>query len=252
MIDARRVRYGPTDCIVVDGGPTPSVATIMCHGYGASGLDLAGLAAEWIHRLGELASQFRFVFPEAPHTLAELGMPDGHAWWPINMARLMELVQAARFDQLHQEEPPGMKEATDRLCETIHAVKEEMAGVSTPLVLGGFSQGAMLTMNASLRGDITPPGLLFQFSGTTVCQKQWQANLSRLHDTQVFQSHGTMDPMLPYSSAVTLSDMLRSGGVSLEFHSFPGQHTIDNEAIEKTGQMLAALGASPRTPSTGP
>ncbi len=252
MIDARKVRIASLDCIVVDGGPNPTIATVMCHGYGASGNDLVGLSAEWIQLIGEHASAFRFVFPEAPHTLEEMGMPEGHAWWPINMARLMDLVQVQRFDQLHGEQPPGIGEATERICETINAVKKDLRGDATPLVLGGFSQGAMLMLNASLRGDILPPNLLFQFSSTIVCRPQWETSLARLKDTKVFQSHGTIDPLLPYASAVALSEMMRSGGVQVEFHSFYGPHTIDREAIAITAQMLASLESSSSDGGDGP
>ncbi len=241
MIQARLAQYGSLRCVVVDGGPAPQIAAILCHGYGASGNDLVGISAEWIGHLGDLASSFRFVFPEAPHTLEELGMPDGHAWWPINMALLMELFEADRFDQLHNEEPPGIAEATERICQSIAAVKDELGGADVPIVMGGFSQGAMLTMNAALRGSIAPPKLLFQFSSTLVCQPQWQANLSRLNETRVYQSHGTIDPLLPFSSAQTLHEMLRDGGVEIEFHSFLGQHTIDLEAISATAELLASL-----------
>ncbi len=244
MIDARNVRFGSTDCIVVDGGTNPSIAVIMCHGYGASGSDLAGLSAEWIDRIGEQSAAFRFVFPEAPHTLEELGMPEAHAWWQINMARLMEQVQAKRFHELHVEQPPGIAEATDQICETINHIVGDLPGDATPLALGGFSQGAMLTMNASLQGNITPPKLLFQFSGTVVCQRQWTAKLSRLKDTQVYQSHGTIDPLLPYASAQALHDLLLGGEVHADFHSFVGQHTIDGQAIEESAKLLASLATS--------
>ena len=78
MIQAQRRRFGSIDCIVVDGGKSPSIPVILCHGYGASGMDLAGLSAEWIHLIGDAAAPLQFVFPEAPHTLEAEGMPDGH------------------------------------------------------------------------------------------------------------------------------------------------------------------------------
>ncbi|MCG8650903.1 MAG: lysophospholipase [Pirellulales bacterium] len=241
MINARSARYGSINCVVVDSAPDPAVAAVMCHGYGASGTDLVGLAAEWIERMQSPSAAIRFVFPEAPHTLEELGMPDGHAWWPINMSRLMEMVEANRFDELHHEVPPGIDQATERVSETIFAVQKELGGRAVPLVLGGFSQGAMLVINAALRGSIDPPKLLFLFSGTLVCRDLWQANLCRLEHTAVFQSHGVMDPLLPYSSAESLAELIRGGGIDLEFHSFMGQHTISSEAIAITARMLAEL-----------
>ncbi len=241
MIQPRLTRYGSIDCIVVDGGAKPRHAVVICHGYGASGSDLAGLSPEWIRLLGDRADAFRFVFPEAPQTLEELGMPDGHAWWPINMMQLAELMQTNQFDQLHDKEPPGMQATTTEICRTITAVMEDLGGAESTLTLGGFSQGAMLTMNAALCGEMTAPKMLFQFSGTLVCQPAWQSRLDRLSGTKVYQSHGTFDPVLPFSSAQSLRDLLSGGGVDVHFHAFEGPHTIDPETVAITAQMLGEL-----------
>jgi phospholipase/carboxylesterase len=244
MPTAHRTRLESLDCIVVDGGPTPKIAVVICHGYGASYEDLAPLSGEWISLLGDRAGDFRFVFPDAPNNLAALGMPEGRAWWPINMAQFAAAIQASRFDELHDHQPPGIVEVREMLCKTIQRVKEDLNGDSTPMVLGGFSQGAMLAMDASLRGDIKPPQLLFQFSSSIVCRPQWQAALSRLAETAVFQSHGTIDPILPYASAVALRQMMTDAGIAVDFHAFVGPHTIDVESIARTAQALADLAVS--------
>jgi phospholipase/carboxylesterase len=243
MPRAQRTRYGSLDCIVVDGGPSPRIPVVICHGYGATYEDLAPLSGEWIDQLGSQADSFRFVFPDAPNSLAELGMPHGRAWWPINMARLAAAVQASAFEELHDHEPPGVTAARDHLCATIRDVKSELGGETVPVVLGGFSQGAMLTMDVALRGDVAPPKLLFQFSGTLICRPQWKASLSRLAGTQVFQSHGTIDPILPYSSATALSELLIDAGVDVQFHSFVGPHTIDVQSVIATAGLLSDLAA---------
>ncbi len=229
MLQPRQARYGALDCIVVDGGPSPTIPVVLCHGYGAPGHDLAGIAPEWISLLGQTAAEFRFVFPAAPHTLAELGMPDGRAWWPINMAALAAAAQANSFDELHDKEPPGLDEARELLCGAISEIKAECNGGSAAMVLGGFSQGAMLTLDTSLRADIDPPKLLFLFSGTVVCQSKWQAHLSsRLAHTRVYQSHGMIDPILPYSSAERLRELIAEAGV-------------DAESITKTAMLLKEM-----------
>ena len=247
MAAAKRVRYGSLDCIVFDSlnddgsGVEPNMAVVLCHGYGAPGHDLAGLAPEWIRLLGEAANSIRFVFPAAPHTLADLGMPDARAWWPINMAQLAAAVQSSRFSDLHDQEPPGITEARETLCETIQAIKVDLRGDNTPLVLGGFSQGAMLTMDAALRGTIVPPDVLIQFSGMLVCQSKWKASLARLDKTFVFQSHGTEDSILPFSSAEALHQLLQEHKIQTQFHSFDGPHTIDGDSIGITAMLLKGL-----------
>lgn len=241
MINPTRARYGALNCIVVDGGTQPEIAVVLCHGYGAPGHDLAGLSEPWIRQLGDDAGRFRFVFPAAPNSLADLGMPGGLAWWPLNMARLMQAMEANEFEELHQHIPPGIDDAREKLCETIELVKKEIAGDETPLVLGGFSQGAMLTMETALRGSIDPPKCLVQFSGTVVCEPQWTAAMDRLDATSVYQAHGMQDPILPYSSAVRLHDLLKNSDVDVQFHSFNGPHTIDQDSIDHITDRLRAL-----------
>ena len=239
MPQASHCQYGSLNCAVVDGGDqntTPEIPVVICHGYGAPGHDLVGFAGDWISRLGADADRFRFVFPEAPLSLAELGLPQGRAWWPLNMSQLMEAVEAKKFDELHQHEPPGIEQARQMLCETIQLIQQELG--TKRLVLGGFSQGAMLTMETALRGSIEPPELLIQFSGTVVCEPHWQAAMDRLSQSYVYQSHGKVDPILPYESAQRLHELLEQGGVTNEFHSFIGPHTIDIESIEKTTAAL--------------
>jgi phospholipase/carboxylesterase len=245
MPTAHRTRLDSLDCIVVDGGPDPDIAVVICHGYGASYEDLAPLSGEWIGLLGDAAARFRFVFPDAPHTLDELGMPYGRAWWPIDMMRFAEAVQAGAFDQLHSLEPPGIDDVRRRLCGTIREVMAGLKEEATPLVLGGFSQGAMLAMDVSLRGDVGVPQLLLEFSGTIICEAQWRRALGRLKDTFVFQSHGKIDPILPYTSAVALNRMLTEAGISVDFHSFVGPHTIDVESVIRSAQAMAQLARMP-------
>lgn len=243
MPSAIRTRIQDLDCILVDGGLNPRILVVICHGYGASFDDLAPLSSEWIGLLGDKAADFRFIFPDAPNSLAELGMPGGRAWWPINMARLAEAMQTSTFEELHVHQPPGIDQARAHLCATIERAKADLGG-QVPVVLGGFSQGAMLTLDVALRGQIDVPELLLLFSGTLVCQSEWQASLPRLADTKIYQSHGTIDPILPFSSAETLCSMLRDGGADIEFHSFVGPHTIDVESVARTAQLLADVAQS--------
>ncbi|TWU62788.1 MULTISPECIES: alpha/beta hydrolase [Crateriforma] len=237
-----RQRLGPLDCIVVDGGPKPSIPVVLCHGYGAPGHDLASLSVEWLNLLGDRGGHFRFVFPAAPLTLAEMGMPDGRAWWPLNMARLQQLAGATSLDGLYDEIPPGIDHARDALVQTLSEVFESIqSDAGRPWALGGFSQGAMLTMDTALRSDIGPPPLLLQFSGALICRPQWTQHLDRLNASRVLQSHGRMDPILPFQGAQALHEMLAGADVTATLHSFDGPHTIDIDAVAQSAVALADL-----------
>ncbi|MEM8913388.1 MAG: lysophospholipase [Planctomycetota bacterium] len=250
----------PLSCVVVEastagatsdptGGQTPAakrIPVVLCHGYGAPGDDLAGLAEPLIQWLGEHASRFRFIFPAAPHDLSSLGMPQGRAWWPLNMAALQQMLATSQFEQLHVSIPPGLDDSRESLVKTMREILAESDG---PYVLGGFSQGAMLTMDTVLQSELPPPILLIQFSGTLICQDQWASRLPRLHDTAVLQSHGRFDPILPYTSAEALRDLVESSAKEMEYVAFDGPHTIEPETLMKMTQRLHAIAESMSEPS---
>lgn len=237
----KRVTYGPLRCTVVDGGPSPVVAVVCLHGFGAPGDDLVPIAEQWMALLGSAAARVRFVFPAALLSLDAMGLPGGRAWWELNMARLMEAMELQDFRELHRHEPAGIDRAREAVTSACAAVCAEMGINSQHLVLGGFSQGAMLSMDVALRGLVVPPAVLFQYSGTVICESQWLAQMEKLIHTEVIQSHGAFDPILPYSSAEKLYEMLKVTGVPVQFHPFDGPHTLSYEAIAATAVAISRV-----------
>ncbi len=81
-------------------GASLELAVVLCHGFGAPGDDLVSLAPEILRARPELAQKVRFVFPEAPLSLAGQGYGGGRAWWPLDVQRL-----AVRWTMLGIETP---------------------------------------------------------------------------------------------------------------------------------------------------
>ncbi|MEM9365619.1 MAG: lysophospholipase [Planctomycetota bacterium] len=244
-MEAQTIQLGSLDCIVVDGGPKPTALAVLCHGFGAPGDDLANLAPYLIQATGPAAASFRWVFPAAPIDLTDQGMPGGRAWWPLNMARLAMLFQTQAFEELHEETPPGLVEASSLLEETITEAKKQILHESdqesVPVVLGGFSQGAMVTLNVALSSEKCRPNVLVQYSGTLICRETWQKQASCLTEVSVIQTHGTADPILPFASAQLLRDMLVAAGVTVDFYAFDGPHTIEQQGIEAVAAACRGL-----------
>jgi len=241
----RRQTFASLSATVVQTGPAPSIPVILCHGYGATADDLVSLAEPICDYLEGDCDRFQFVFPAAPMSPPELAAYGGRAWWEINMQKLLAASQTGTFDELHDVEPPGIAEATEKLAACVDAVVAGLDEVKS-LVIGGFSQGAMVTMNAALRSAIREPDLMVQFSGTVVCRPQWKAAMEkgRLKNTFVLQSHGRQDPVLPFSSAEVLRDLLEQQSVEHQFIDFRGPHTIPMEAIMQLAVKLKSLGAN--------
>lgn len=239
-LKSSRQQLGPLRCRVIDAlpiGQTPQKLVILNHGFGAPGDDLADFGPMMMESSDTIAATCRFVFPEAPIDLGPMGMPGGRAWWPINMAKLAEINETRDFDQLTQLEPPGMKEASQMLGETIKAALAAADLDQAKLVLGGFSQGAMVSTCVTLTEQLNP-ALLVLFSGTLLNRIEWQRLAAEHPGCSVLQSHGHQDSVLPLAPAIQLKELLSDAGFRMEFMEFNGPHTIPMNVLQKLQQKL--------------
>ena len=228
-----RTKLGELNCHVVDAlaeGVKPELVVVLSHGFGAPGTDLVGLAPELLSAVPRLAEGVRFVFPEAPLSLEHLGMPQARAWFP-----LPEVVTGEQrdWDQFARDVPPGMPAARRALMSTVAALQHPYGRV----VLGGFSQGAMLSTDVALRLEESPAGLCL-LSGTLIAVEEWKTKARARPALPVFMGHGRDDTMLPFHGAERLRDVLTGAGLPVDFLPFDGGHTIVTEELERMAAFL--------------
>ncbi|HKA89563.1 MAG TPA: hypothetical protein VKE22_17980 [Haliangiales bacterium] len=209
------------------GGDGPLV--VLCHGFGAPGDDLVPLGEVLPAPPGT-----RFFFPEAPLSLGG-ALGDARAWWMIDLLRIEMSMHAGRGFDLSGEIPEGLADAAAKLEAVLGELRRRSP--TAPLVLGGFSQGAMLSADLAARTDIPLAGLVL-LSGTLVAAKEWAPLLPRRGGLKVFQSHGTADPLLSYQGATRLRDLLAGAGLEVRFVPFPGGHEIPRQVLALLGQFL--------------
>ena len=230
------------DLEVVTVGPpagTPvEAAAVLFHGFGAPGTDLVSLGEEVLHARPSLAGRVRLHFPTGPLDLSSVGMPGGRAWWMLDMNRL-NLPPDQRVEALRNERPKPVDALRRTVAETLDSLLSS-DGLSTgSLVLGGFSQGAMVAGDVALRteGDL---GGLALLSGALVLEAEWKGWAAEAPPRRVFQSHGTQDPILPFATGEALRDLLTGAGHDVRFEPFPGPHTIPPVALEGLADLLEA------------
>lgn len=234
---------GGLDCVVVDDlpeGGKPSLLVVLCHGFGAGGDDLVSLGGELLRGTEALAGKVRFVFPAAPLSLAEYGYGDARAWWLIDMMRLQRLQQGGpdALKALREEIPEGLAKARKLLLALVDELSRTTGLPLGKIVLGGFSQGAMLATDVALRLEEAPAALV-AMSGTLLCEGEWRKRAPLRKGLAVFQSHGRQDLILPFANATALKELLEGAGLTVEFLPFNGPHTIPAEALEKIGALLS-------------
>jgi phospholipase/carboxylesterase len=183
----------------------------------------------------------RFIYLSAPHTLdGQTGPHAGRAWWHIDMMALQIARMTGELDELAVQIPSGLTEARTLLGEALRALAEDIDLDIKRTVLGGFSQGAMLSCDFSLRCP-DPPEALLQLSGTVICEAQWLPLIEKRSSLRVFQSHAPDDMVLPFALAERHRDNFLRAGVEVDFVPFRGGHGISQLVLNRLSEFLAKL-----------
>ena len=207
------------------GGDGPAI--VLMHGFGAPGDDLVPLA-----RVLDVPRGARFVFPEAP--LAVPGYGGGRAWWRLDLARL-ERLAGGDPTELSREVPAGLAEARAQ----VDAMRADLDRVLRPskIVLGGFSQGAMLACDVALHAEPSPAALVM-LSGTFIAADVWRSRMKDRAGLPAFVSHGTADPLLPFELTERLHEAMTEAGWSVTWSPFRGGHEIPPSVLDGVGAFL--------------
>jgi phospholipase/carboxylesterase len=218
----------PLPGIIVHGGSGPPTLVLL-HGYGSS-------AEEWMQftRTIRWPAGGRFVFPQGPDAYAPSAGPAGpRAWWPLYLRSHIPPGQS--MPDLSTTRPPGLRTAADRVEDLLKAIDRSPGG---PIVLGGFSQGAMVASEVAFQSD-TPLAGLVLLSGTVVDEASWRANYARRRGLPVFVAHGRRDGVLPYAASDRMRQDLQAAGLDVTWCAFDGGHDLSAEVIRELNRFLA-------------
>ena len=183
-------------------------AIILLHGFGASMRDLVGLAPA-IEKDGYL-----YLFPNAPIPMQIGPGMTGYAWTPPGQS--------------------GGDDAATRAEELLAGFFEEVMerhGLSEGgMVMGGFSQGGMMTYRFGLRRPDMFSGLVI-LSGRVPSPELLADNLPEHRDQPIFVAHGTQDAMIEVRAARESKDFLTSEGYSPQYREYEMAHEISQEVM---------------------
>jgi phospholipase/carboxylesterase len=216
--------------VIAKGGKGPPDIMLL-HGYGSA-------AEYWLPYTQTIPfpPAGRFLFPQAPETVARKdGRRDGRAWWDLDLAA--HLRPGNLGVDLTQEDPRGIERAAHLVRR---ALAREGNAADRLFVLGGFSQGAMVSCQVAFTSD-EPLAALVLLSGTPVDRAGWREQMSRRKGLPVFMAHGRADNILPYDLADRLRADLVAAGLAVTFVPFDGGHEIPGEVVAALGKFLAGL-----------
>ena len=183
-------------------GVAAKQAVVLLHGYGSDGNDLIGLAPYWQDVLPDAL----FVAPNGPQACGAFG--SGYQWFDIDFEgdRL-----ASRQTGVLQARPILEQFLTDMWAQT---------GI-TPAntILGGFSQGAMMSLHVGLGLEQPLMGII-AFSGAFLPPEGFgDADLPR---PPVALIHGDRDDVVPPKSSAEAHALLQQAGYDVTHHVSAG------------------------------
>lgn len=188
---------------------------IMMHGRGADAFDLADVAPM-------LDNGYRWIFPNAPKPFeAYAGMTFGWTW----------------FDGWPPEEG-SVAESRNTLIGFLDAITKRYP--TSKIVIAGFSQGGMMSLELGLRTAQTIAGIAVLSGGL---YEQNLPDLAKHKGLPVFIGHGTLDDVVPPMFAQRARRLLEDAGLEVEYHEYPmGHQLVPEEAAHVKAFLERCLG----------
>src|SRR5205823_8524787 len=93
------------------------------------------------------------------------------------------------LDQFRRTCPAGLPESRDRLLALLVEAGKHFDLTADRFLLGGFSQGAMLTTDVALRLKKSPAGLAI-LSGALINENEWRPLVQEPGPLAILQRHG--------------------------------------------------------------
>ncbi|HEU4973953.1 MAG TPA: phospholipase [Baekduia sp.] len=105
-------------------------------------------------------------------------------------------------------------------------------------VVGGFSQGSVMSYALGLGPERPRPAGILGFSGFIPTVDGWEPDLGARRDLPVLIAHGALDPVIPIAFAHDARDRLTAAGLAVEYHESQMPHTIDPRVLPDVVRWL--------------
>lgn len=221
-------KIGDLNVIVEKATHPAKIGVLILHGYGADFSDLAGLRS-----MLDPQHEADWYFPNGILSVHIGPYMTGRAWFQIDAEAIEKSMQMGLHRDFKSIRPDGIDFAIERIMPLYNQLRDKY----DKLIIGGFSQGAMLTTDLCMVAEKKPEALIIM-SGAYLDAESWNAKMHAVAPICFFQSHGNQDPLLSFDDARLLNKKLNQQGWQGEFVGFDGGHEIPGTVLEELKQFL--------------
>ena len=202
-----------------------TASVIFLHGLGDSGHGWREVG----QLLGPALPHIKWIFPHSPErSITVNGGARMPGWYDIiSLERIVG-----------QEDEVGMLESKSLIQELIDA-ELDLGIPNTRIIVGGFSQGAAMSLLTGLGSKIKLGGLAVLSGYLPLGPKlaSWQESANK--ETPIFMAHGSADPVVLYSNGKDSADRLIKSGYQVDFKTYSGMgHSSCNEELSDLVSFL--------------
>jgi phospholipase/carboxylesterase len=195
----------------------PEGLLVLFHGRGVDENDLFPL-------LDELDPERRLL---GLTSRGPLSLPPGGSHWYA-------------FLEVGFPEPETFLATYAAVSEWLDSVAAETGIGPERTVLGGFSQGAVMTYALGLGHDRPRPAALIALSGFMPTVPGFELDLSQ-PSPPVAIGHGTYDPVISVEWSRRAKAALEEAGVDVLYREYPLSHAVDPRFLRELGPWLASV-----------
>lgn len=190
---------------------------ILMHGRGASAEDIIRLGSQLVESGNP--DEVAFLAPQAA----------GNTWYPYPF-----------IAPIHMNEP-FLTSALQTIDDLVDSATQTGLD-SSRIVVGGFSQGACLSLEYAARGTRNIGGVIGFSGGVIGPVDEPHAELPNLEGLKVFIGSGTMDSHIPAERVQESGKQFEDAGASVDVRIYEGMtHTINTDEVEAASALIASV-----------
>ena len=196
-------------------------ALILNHGRGADERDLFGL-------LDELDPDGRLLGVSTGAPLTNVP-PGGRHWYLV--------------ERVGHPHPQTFASSYAALAGFLDGLLAERGLSWERAAIGGFSMGAVMSYAVGLGAGRPSPAAILAFSGFVPTVEGWTPELRGRDGVRVLIHHGRNDPVIPVEFGRQANELLRRGGLDVEYLESDAGHWLPPEILDPARGLVATIAA---------